>query len=184
MAAEGAKVVVNYGRSEKEAKEVVAAITKAGGTAVVAQADIGKPADIPGLFAATTKAFGKLDILVNNAAIMQRTFLPDVTAELIDAHFNINVRGYLLCAKHAAELMTERRQHHQRRQRHQPHGLSRRGGLLRDEGGGGRDDSRARGRAGAEGNPRQRARARIDAHRHEQREERQDEGGRDARRSR
>ena len=37
---------------------------------------------------------------------MQRTFLPDVTAELIDAHFNINVRGYLLCAKHAAEPMT------------------------------------------------------------------------------
>ena len=36
---------------------------------------------------------------------MKRTFLPAVTAELIDAHFNVNVRGYLLCAKHAAESM-------------------------------------------------------------------------------
>ena len=37
---------------------------------------------------------------------MQRTFLPDVTAELIDRHFNVNVRGYLLCAKEAAAMMT------------------------------------------------------------------------------
>ena len=74
--------------------------------AVAAQGRHRQPAEIPGLFAATTKAFGRLDILVNNAAIMQRTFLPDVTAELIDAHFNVNVRGYLLCAKHAAALMT------------------------------------------------------------------------------
>jgi 3-oxoacyl-[acyl-carrier protein] reductase len=104
--AEGAKVVVNYARSEKEANDVVAAITKAGGSAVAVKADMGKPGEIPGLFGATIKAFGKLDILVNNAAVMQRLFLPEVTAETIDAHFNINVRGYLLGAKHAAEVMT------------------------------------------------------------------------------
>src|SRR5207253_1409836 len=62
--------------------------------------------EISTLFAATTKAFGKLDILVNNAAIMKRLFLEDVTADTIDAHFNTNVRGYLLACKHAAELMT------------------------------------------------------------------------------
>jgi 3-oxoacyl-[acyl-carrier protein] reductase len=106
FAADGAKVVVNYVRSEKEANEVVASIAAAGGTAAAVRADVGKPGEIPGLFAATVKAFGKVDVLVNNAAIMQRTFIADVTAELIDAHFNINVRGYLLCAKHAAELMT------------------------------------------------------------------------------
>ncbi|VTR96985.1 short-chain dehydrogenase reductase sdr : Short-chain dehydrogenase/reductase SDR OS=Pseudomonas viridiflava UASWS0038 GN=AAI_04629 PE=3 SV=1: adh_short_C2 [Gemmata massiliana] len=106
LATDGAKVVVNYARSEAEANAVVAAITAAGGSAVAVKADVGNPAEIPGLFAATTKAFGRLDVLVNNAAIMQRTFLTDVTAESIDAHFNVNVRGYLLCVKHAAELMT------------------------------------------------------------------------------
>ncbi|MCI0704188.1 MAG: glucose 1-dehydrogenase [Planctomycetia bacterium] len=106
FAAEGAKVVVNYARSEKEANAVVAGITAAGGSAIAVKADVGKPQEIPGLFTATIKAFGKLDILVNNAAIMQRTFLTEVTAESIDAHFGVNVRGYLLCAKHAAELMT------------------------------------------------------------------------------
>lgn len=105
FAADGAKVVVNYARSEKEANAVVAGIRKAGGEAIAVKADVGVPVEIPRLFDAVIKAFGKLDILVNNAAIMQRTFLPDVTAEMIDAHFNVNVRGYLLCAKHAAELM-------------------------------------------------------------------------------
>src|SRR6059036_1789056 len=78
LAADGAKVAVNYARSEKEANAVVADITKAGGAAVAVKADVGQPAEIPGLFAAVVKAFGRLDILVNNAAIMQRTFLPDV----------------------------------------------------------------------------------------------------------
>ncbi|MBN9120609.1 MAG: glucose 1-dehydrogenase [Planctomycetes bacterium] len=106
FAADGAKVVVNYAHSEGEANKVVAAIAAAGGQAVAAKANMGNPAEIPGLFAATIKAFGKLDILVNNAAIMQRLFLPEVTAETIDAHFNVNVRGYLLACKYAAEHMT------------------------------------------------------------------------------
>lgn len=106
LAADGAKVVVNYARSAGEADKVVAGIKAAGGEAVAVKADVGTPAEIPTLFDGTVKAFGRLDILVNNAAIMQRQFLPEVTAESIDAHFNINVRGYLLCCKHAAELMT------------------------------------------------------------------------------
>jgi 3-oxoacyl-[acyl-carrier protein] reductase len=105
FAVDGARVAVNYARSEKEAHAVVAGIVRAGGQAVAIKADVGRSEEIPGLFDAVIQAFGQLDILVNNAAIMQRTFLPDVTAELIDAHFNVNVRAYLLCAKHAAALM-------------------------------------------------------------------------------
>jgi 3-oxoacyl-[acyl-carrier protein] reductase len=107
FAADGAKILVNYARSEREANEVVAAIIAAGGSAVAVKADMGKPAEIPGLIQAAVKTYGKLDILVNNAAVMQRLFLAEVTAETIDAHFNINVRGYLLGAKYAAEAMTQ-----------------------------------------------------------------------------
>lgn len=106
FAAEGAKLVVNYARSEKEANEVVARIKGRGGEAIAVKADVGRPGEISALFQAAVQAFGKLDILVNNAAIMQRLFLEDVTAETIDAHFHVNVRGYLLCAKEAARLMT------------------------------------------------------------------------------
>src|SRR5437764_2626905 len=105
LAADGAKVVVNYARSAAAADQVVADIRKAGGDAVAVRADVGDPAEIPPLVEAVKKHFGRLDVLVNNAAIMKRAFLPEVTAELIDAHFNVNVRGYLLCAKHAAELL-------------------------------------------------------------------------------
>ncbi len=105
FAADGAKVVINYSKSEKEAQEVVSKIEKAGGKAIAVKANVGNPSEIPGLFDATIKAFGQLDILVNNAAVMQRTFLEEVTAESIDMHFNLNVRGYLLCAKNAAERM-------------------------------------------------------------------------------
>ncbi len=106
LARDGAKVVVNYSSSKGEADKVVAAIAAAGGEAIAFQANMGKPAEIPPLFAAAKSRFGRLDILVNNAAIMQRTFIEEVTAETIDAHFNVNVRGYLLAAKEAAALMT------------------------------------------------------------------------------
>lgn len=105
FAADGARVVVNYAKSADAAAGVVADIQKGGGQAVAVRADTGNPADIASLFAEVKKHFGRLDILVNNAAIMRRTFLAEVTPELIDAHFNTNVRGYLLCAKHAAEML-------------------------------------------------------------------------------
>ncbi len=105
LAADGAKVVVNYTKSAADAEAVVAAITSAGGAAVAVQADLAQPANIPPLFQAVVKQYGRLDVLVNNAAIMKRGMLEDVTAELIDQHLGLNVRGYLLCAKEAAALM-------------------------------------------------------------------------------
>jgi len=106
LARDGAKVVVNYSSSQAAAEEVVAAIKAAGGEAAAIKANMGSPAEITALFAATKARFGRLDILVNNAAVMQRTYLTEVTSENIDAHFNVNVKGYLLAAKEAAALMT------------------------------------------------------------------------------
>lgn len=105
LAREGAHVVVNYSSSRGAADQVVREIASAGGRAIAYQADMGKPADIPPLFDAAMKEFGRLDVLVNNAAVMKRTSLDEVTPELFDYHFNINVRGYLLAAKEAAARM-------------------------------------------------------------------------------
>lgn len=103
LATDGASVVVNYSRSKGPADDLVAAIRKAGGTAVAVQADMSVPEAIPELFARTKAEYGRIDIVVNNAAVMERAFLEDVTAESIERHFSLNVRGYLLCAKNAAE---------------------------------------------------------------------------------
>lgn len=68
---EGAAVVVNYAASRAGADKVVAEITSHGGKAIAVQADIAKKADIERLFAETRKAFGMLDVLVNNAGIYE-----------------------------------------------------------------------------------------------------------------
>src|SRR5437899_7634154 len=66
FAAEGAAVVVNYASSKQGADRVVDEIAKRGGKAVAVQANVAKKAEIEQLFAETKKAFGRLDILVNN----------------------------------------------------------------------------------------------------------------------
>src|SRR6266516_3104438 len=71
LAAEGASVVVNYASSKTGADKIVAEITSAGGKAVAVQGDVARKADIERLFAETKKAFGRLDILVNNASIYE-----------------------------------------------------------------------------------------------------------------
>src|SRR5437868_4497166 len=71
LAAAGAKVVVNYASSKEGAEKVVAEIVKKGGKAIAVQADVAKAADIKALFDATKKAYGSLDVLVNNAGVYQ-----------------------------------------------------------------------------------------------------------------
>ena len=104
LAAEGAAVVVNYALSREGADRVVAEITGNGGKAVAVQANMAKQADIERLFAETRKAFGRLDVLVNNAGIYEFSPLENVTEEQFHKHFNLNVLGLLLACQAAAKL--------------------------------------------------------------------------------
>src|SRR6266446_804105 len=105
LAAEGASVVVNYASSKEGADRVVSAIAAKGGQAIAVQGDVSKQADITRLFAETKKAYGKLNILVNNAGIYQLAPLEGVTEELFHNHFNLNVLGLLLATKEAVKLI-------------------------------------------------------------------------------
>src|SRR5579864_3451296 len=71
LAGEGAKVVVNYARDKAGADRVANNIKQAGGEAIVVQADVSKRDDIKKLFAETKRAFGKVDVLVNNAGVYE-----------------------------------------------------------------------------------------------------------------
>jgi 3-oxoacyl-[acyl-carrier protein] reductase len=105
FAHDGATMIVHYGKSEAEAKQVLQEIEKAGGKGTVLQGDTGNPADIQRVFTEVKKRFGKLDILVNNAAVMKRGMVEELTPEIIDWHLGVNVRGYLLCVQEAVKLM-------------------------------------------------------------------------------
>ncbi|MBI4780854.1 MAG: glucose 1-dehydrogenase [Oscillatoriophycideae cyanobacterium NC_groundwater_1537_Pr4_S-0.65um_50_18] len=103
FAAEGAAVVVNYASSKEAADRVVEEITNAGGKAIAIQADVSKKADVEQLFAKTQQTFGKLDILVNNAAIYQYQPLEEITEQHFYEHFNLNVLGLLFATQQAVK---------------------------------------------------------------------------------
>lgn len=105
FAAEGASVVVNYATSKSGADSVVRRITGKGGKAISVQADVSKPQDIERLFAETRKAYGKLDVLVNNAGVYEFAPLATVTAEHFHKLFDLNVLGLLLTTQAAVKLI-------------------------------------------------------------------------------
>lgn len=107
FAAEGASVVVNYASSKTGADQVVAEITAQGGKAVAIQADVSKKSDIERLFTETQAAFGKLDVLVNNAGIFEFAPLEAVTEEHFHRQFNINVLGLLQATQEAAKYFKD-----------------------------------------------------------------------------
>jgi 3-oxoacyl-[acyl-carrier protein] reductase len=101
LAAEGAAVVVNYSASRTLAERVVADITSRGGKAIAVQADVSKAGEVEALFAATEKAFGGLDVLVNNAGVYRFAPLEEITEDEFHRQFNINVLGTLLASREA-----------------------------------------------------------------------------------
>src|SRR5262249_54010952 len=81
LAAAGVSVVVNYASAKKDADQVVNEITREGGRAIAVQGDVAKKKDIEHLFSETKKAFGRLDVLVNNAGVYQFAPLEETTEE-------------------------------------------------------------------------------------------------------
>ena len=105
LASEGASVVVNYASSKQGAERIVREITATGGRAVAVQADVAKAADLDRLFSETKKAFGRLDVLVNNAGIYEFSPITDVTEEHFYKQFDTNVLGLILASKKAADYI-------------------------------------------------------------------------------
>src|SRR5258707_15821601 len=104
LAAEGAAVVVNYASSKEGADRVVGEITGKGGKAVAVQGDVSKASDVQRIFAETKKAYGRLDVLVNNAGVYEFAALGEITEEQFHRQFNTNVLGLILATQEAAKL--------------------------------------------------------------------------------
>lgn len=102
LAAEGAKVIVNYASSRNGADKVVADIEAAGGQAVAVAADVTSQAEVEALVNAAIDNFGRLDIVVNNAGIYQFARIEESTEALYRRQFDINVLGPLLVSAAAA----------------------------------------------------------------------------------
>jgi 3-oxoacyl-[acyl-carrier protein] reductase len=112
---EGAKVVVNYSKSRKEAEETASLVKQAGGEFLVIQADVAQDRQVRAMVAETLERFGRIDVLVNNAGITAFVDFPDLerlTDDVWDRLYNVNVKGTFFCCRAVVPAM--RKQGHGR----------------------------------------------------------------------
>jgi len=107
LAARGCNLVVHYHTSQSEAEETVREVLAAGREAVALQADITQEAEVDRMIEAAVARFGRIDVLVNNAAVFFRTPVDTVTIEEWEQIMNVNLTGTFLCAHKIGLRMRE-----------------------------------------------------------------------------
>lgn len=108
-AAQGYDVAISFVANEPAARAVAADVEAAGRRALAVRADSADPGQVAGLFAAVDREFGRIDVLVNNAAMLARqSRLEDLGFERMQRIFAVNSIGPILCAQQAAKRMAYR----------------------------------------------------------------------------
>uniref|UniRef100_A0AAU2VBN7 SDR family oxidoreductase n=1 Tax=Streptomyces sp. NBC_00003 TaxID=2903608 RepID=A0AAU2VBN7_9ACTN len=107
LAADGHHVVVAYHTSADEAEKLVAEIEGAGHSATALQADVTKAEQVAALFKDVAAHHGHVDIVINNAGTMIPRPLGDITGEIYDLVFNVNVRGALNVLHEASNQLAD-----------------------------------------------------------------------------
>ncbi len=106
LAAENhAHVIINYNGSEEKAVELADMIHEKGLQASLAKADVSSEDDVRAMFRVIREKHTRLDVLVNNAGIMQNNLLMLSNTELFDRTIATNLKGTFLCARYASNLM-------------------------------------------------------------------------------
>ena len=105
LARQGAHVAITYHASAEQAGQAVAEIKALDVEALAVQCDQSEPARVAAVFDAIKETWGRLDILINSAAIMQQKTFLDITPEDWDATLDINLKGPFLFSQHAVRMM-------------------------------------------------------------------------------
>jgi NAD(P)-dependent dehydrogenase (short-subunit alcohol dehydrogenase family) len=107
LAARGCKLVVHYHTSQTEAEETVRELLATGHEAIALQADVTREADVDRMIDAAVARFGRIDVLVNNAAVFFRTPVGTLTIEEWEQVMDVNLTGTFLCAHKIGLRMRE-----------------------------------------------------------------------------
>ncbi|GLV59066.1 beta-ketoacyl-ACP reductase [Dictyobacter sp. S3.2.2.5] len=105
---QGAKVALHYASSAAGAHEAAAEINQQGGTAITVSGKLGVVEDCRRVVDEVISQFGGIDILVNNAGVTRADKFENITQELFDDVFHLNIRGYFFCAQEAVKSMEQR----------------------------------------------------------------------------
>lgn len=109
LAERGYDIAVNYNSNEAAANETVELIEKLGRRAVAIKADTADLATVKDMFRQVVTEFGGLDVLVNNAGIVDDAYLLMLTEESLSRSLDVNIKGYFHCAQQAALKMMKKR---------------------------------------------------------------------------
>ena len=107
LARDGFTVVINYAGNAEAAEALARKIEQAGGRALTAQADVADPAAVRRMFEAAETAFGGVDVVVNNAGIMQLARIADADDALFDRTVAINLKGTFNVLREAAKRLRD-----------------------------------------------------------------------------
>ncbi len=105
LAKDGYTVVVNYSSSDEAAQKTLDEIKSAGGDGMLYKADVSDLAQVKAMVREVYKAYGRIDVLVNNAGIVRDEFLLMLQKDTLDKCFDLNVKGYFYCAQAVALKM-------------------------------------------------------------------------------
>jgi 3-oxoacyl-[acyl-carrier protein] reductase len=105
LSRDGFNVIINFAGNAAEAETLVGNIKTAGGSALAVQADVSNPAAVRSMFDEAESVYGGIDVLVNNAGIMQLKAIADTTDEFFDRHVAINLKGVFNGMREAAKRL-------------------------------------------------------------------------------
>ena len=110
LAANGARVAINFHQNQAGAEAVRKEIADAGGSAIIIQADVARTSEVQSLVEQTVAEFGPIDILVNNAgSLVERLRILELTEERWDEVIDLNLKSAFLCCRAVAASMIERK---------------------------------------------------------------------------
>ena len=107
LSADGFAVVVNYANSASEADALVADLIAKGGQAIAVKANVADASEVRALFDTTEQQLGKIDVLVNNAGVMNTMPIADTSDEVFEQTFAINTRGTFNTLREASTRMND-----------------------------------------------------------------------------
>ncbi len=107
LARQGMRLAIAYHRSALEARTLIRSLRARGVDAAAFPADLRSAADARRLVVETVRHFGRLDVLVNSAAVFERTPFGTTTPAQFDSHLSLNLRGAFFCAQAATRHMAE-----------------------------------------------------------------------------
>lgn len=109
LAEKGFDIVINYNSNEEAAQNTVKEVEAKGRKAIAIKADTSDIKQVQDMFRAAFKEFGRLDVLVNNAGVVNDAYLLMLNADSLQKSLDINIKGYFNCAQQAALKMMKNR---------------------------------------------------------------------------